>query len=303
MSFEQIGQTGPKRSHAFYAAILILGALIVGTGTLPSTLMLSINPKIFKLQVAHPKHSEFVKQTAMQQNISQNIYSKTTNNGIITNKTFAFLIVSCKHKPEYNFINDDVKDVLWYTFCEEYTDYDKTELTMFYKSEKTTWAQGRNFLLDQAIENMPSSRSYEYFIFLDDDMLDQMRFFTYKIKEFQDWLLIERPAIGYMRGSSTWMWEHAKIGHTNIDPNVAAHHKSTLGLILPMNDEGWLTKASWNYAIWINNILASIIYPTERIGFMDVFWDYSKAQHTNNSDYDRSTNWALPTMYSRFFIT
>ena len=71
MSFEQIGQTGPKRSHAFYAAILILGALIVGTGTLPSTLMLSINPKIFKLQVAHPKHSEFVKQTAMQQNISQ----------------------------------------------------------------------------------------------------------------------------------------------------------------------------------------------------------------------------------------
>jgi hypothetical protein len=128
-------------------------------------------------------------------------------------------------------------------------------------------------------------------------MLDQMTFFTSKIKEFQDWLLIERPAIGYMRGSSTWMWEHAKIGHTNIDPNVAAHHKSTLGLILPMNDEDWLTKASWNYAIWINNILASIIYPTERIGFMDVFWDYSKAQHTNNSDYDRSTNWALPTMY------
>lgn len=215
----------------------------------------------------------------------------------IANKTFAFLIVSCKHKPKYNFINDETKDALWYTFCEEYPDYDRTKLTMFYKSEKTTWAQGRNFLLDQAISNMPSSRSYEYFIFLDDDMLDQMINFNTKIKEFQNWLLVEKPAIGYMRGSSTWMASWSSMGHTNIDPNVAAHHKSTLGLILPMNDEEWLTKASWNYAIWIENIMASMIYPTERIGFMDVSWDYSKAQHTDNPEYDRAMNWHLPTMY------
>ena len=98
-----------------------------------------------------------------------------------TNKPFVIMIVSCKHKPEYNFTSDETRDVLWYTFCEENLRYDKTELTMFYGTG-TTWSQARNFLLDHAMENMPSSRSYEYFIFLDGDMLDQMINFGTKIQ-------------------------------------------------------------------------------------------------------------------------
>ena len=90
-------------------------------------------------------------------------------------------MVSCKHKPKYKFISDETKDVLWYTFGEENIRYNKTELTMFYETG-TTWSQARNFLLDYAMENMPSSRSYEYFIFLDGDMLDQMKHFKTKIQ-------------------------------------------------------------------------------------------------------------------------
>ena len=214
----------------------------------------------------------------------------------LTNKTFVFMILSCKHKPQYNFENSDRKDVIWYTFCEEYPDYNKTKLTMFYKTG-TIWSKSRNFMLEYAMENMPSSRSYEYFVFLDGDILDQMVDFSKKIEQFQDWLLIEKPAIGYMRGSSIWTAAYPKMGKPNLDPNIAAHHKSTLGLIMPLNTEEWLTKRSWDYATWINNILSAMIYPTERIGFLDVSWNYTKASHTTNKDYGREVLWYYPVMY------
>jgi len=121
--------------------------------------------------------------------------------------------------------------------------------------------------------------------------------FSVTIERFQDWLLVEKPAIGYMRGSSTWMANFPRMGKPNLDPNVAAHHKSTIGLIMPLNTEEWLTKRSWDYATWIDNILSAMIYPTERIGFLDVTWDYSKASHTNNKDYGRESAWHMPTIY------
>ena len=98
-----------------------------------------------------------------------------------------------------------------------------------------------------------------------------------------------------MRGSNkNERFRSTNFGHVFVDPNVVAHHKSSLGSVLPYNDEEWLNKRSWNYGVLIYDVLASIIYPTERIGFFDVKWDYSKATHSQGF---REELFHYPAMY------
>ena len=103
----------------------------------------------------------------------------------------------------------------------------------------TSWCTGRNALLDFALKKcrdnvMSGGKGYEYFIFLDDDMTDQ-------ISGADPWTMFEsflhstQPGVGYFLHGMWWQGDPSKteLQNFNVDANVNAFHRTTLGALLP----------------------------------------------------------------------
>ena len=102
----------------------------------------------------------------------------------------------------------------------------------------TTWTTGRNALLERALERNPL---YEYFVFLDHDMIKLMgRNPQAYMDKFEAWLDRAKPALAWTPCTKEWtcrMYRSVRQrvihGPARLDDNFVAFHTSTLGLVLP----------------------------------------------------------------------
>ena len=71
-------------------------------------------------------------------------------------------------------------------------------VTVIYRP-KTTWTVARNMLLEFAIERQvaDSKNSYEYYVFLDEDVAGSTVRLTDALDIFEKYLLEKKPAVGY----------------------------------------------------------------------------------------------------------
>ena len=158
----------------------------------------------------------------------------------------------------------------------------------------TTWAEGRNALLSAAQQH---SDHYEYFIFLDADMLDQIEGEDQWTK-FETWLLRELPSVGYMTRSTDWMpvdeSSDTTFGTFNVDANVNAFHRSTVGTLIPYDSA--LDDISWYFSQDIVNVLVATFFRgrTGRLGWNVPSFHYEKNRH---SYYPRSKDWDIALRY------
>ena len=224
-----------------------------------------------------------------EKQLVSNSYQKETSK-------FVYMITSCDWNNDFRLNHSKTRYVIRLTFCKEIKQYPKRKLDIIY-APNTTWNDARNILLDYSLSKLNPPQFFEYFIFLDGDMLNSMVGGVNVLNNFEKWLLKTKPVIGYMIGSSIWMEDFKSLGNTNIDPNVAAHHKSSLGLAIPYDNDKIMEKESWYYGTWINNVLASVVYPTQRIGFHGVNWNYSRSEHSQSENYPRKRRWEVPVTY------
>ena len=98
-----------------------------------------------------------------------------------------------------------------------------------------------------------------YYIFLDEDVAENTLDIIISLTKFENFLLKEKPAVGYIKGMVKWMEEfrkdeHGKLKETvhkngvgifNIDAVINAFHKSTIGLLVPYSTS--LDHKSWYY--------------------------------------------------------
>lgn len=139
----------------------------------------------------------------------------------------------------------------------------------------TSWNEGRNRLLWEALEHARASgNDYLYYIFMDDDCLvredaDLARQLDIPLtgnpfRTFERFLLEWEPAVGYTR----YDWQHyekgraVNLGH-NFDGLFNAFHRETLSFLLPYYTG--FDGESWLYSQHIINHMASLLYHPHRI--------------------------------------
>ena len=75
--------------------------------------------------------------------------------------------------------------------------------------------------------------SYEYYVFLDEDVETNTIDVENSMTKFEDWLLETKPAVGYIKGMVNWQTGTQEYGRVNIDAIINAFHKTTIGLLIP----------------------------------------------------------------------
>lgn len=167
----------------------------------------------------------------------------------------------------------------------------------------SSWNEGRNRLLGEAIERARSTgNDYRYYIFMDDDCIvreDEALARKLAIpltgnpfRTFERFLLEWEPAIGYTR----YDWQHAEAGQAvnlghNFDGLFNAFHRETLAFLLPYYTG--FDSESWLYAQHLVNHMASLIYHPHRIQYNLVV-----TTNTRRKGYaQRKKYWDIPTTF------
>lgn len=168
-------------------------------------------------------------------------------------KKFLYLVQGKKvNVLKYHALQSTESDLVVATFDEEVS---KDEMPLFksFFIPKTTWAEGRNIQYAFA-KSLP--RTYEYYIFLDDDVVFESGSFS----EFQDLLLKYKPAVGfplmdvaYNRGLYD---KHTEVQHIQvIDQQFQAYSAAAFGNSITMPLVTDFDSESWWYACEINSYL------------------------------------------------
>ena len=148
-------------------------------------------------------------------------------------KDFVYLIQSSKPRLEPRLRSNERRDVLF--LCPvNGCDVSQVPPTDVRVRAGLSWTAGRNSLLNDAVERaavMPNG-GYEYYIFLDEDIMD-MVVGAAPWEEFEAWLTDTQPAIGYLTKSASFHTNPVKGAPFNVDANVNAFHRTTLGTALP----------------------------------------------------------------------
>ena len=144
---------------------------------------------------------------------------------------FIYLITSCEFNNDFRLTNTATRNVLRLTYCEKVENYPAEKLTIIH-GPNSTWTDARNSLLEYALFSILNIETYEYFIFMDNDMLDAMvnpvQNPIESLKHFERFLTEKSPSIGFIIGSTSWMKNFKPYGNTNTDPNIVAYHKTTV---------------------------------------------------------------------------
>ena len=88
--------------------------------------------------------------------------------------------------------------------------------------------------------------SYEYYVFLDEDVETNTYEIENSMTKFEDWLLETKPAVGYIKGMVRWQNGNQEYGRVNVDAIINAFHKTTIGLLLPYVSV--FDSSSWYYS-------------------------------------------------------
>ena len=257
---------------------------------------------------SHPDHhneSLSVKPLPPSQNPFQHFKNEYTNHTLVSRprvpsvqrtssntKNFAYLILGGVLHDDRRLRSSDSRDIFYLTFKEKASE--ESEFIVY--SPTTTWTTARNELLQLAlVKNV----SYQYYIFLDDDILAMIQGEN-PWGDFEHWLLHESPSTAYMTRS---VWWHrvgsgpVTTGTFNVDAIIHAFHKSTLGYLLPYDPS--LDSQSWYYSQYILNTQISTFYPGPkgRMGWNLATFDHSKNLHSGEPKYKRSMDWPMARRY------
>lgn len=175
----------------------------------------------------------------------------------------------------------------------------------------TTWTQGRNALLARA----QAAGGHDYYVFLDDDALLMVRLNDTAVtasagpttQASSPWDVFEagldewRPAVGYIH--APWQTvdetQAVTVGTANVDAIVNAFHASTVGVLLPY--DATFDDESWFYSQLINSFLVGAFYPTLRVGFNNLGFDYANNKHRYGNE-KRQMDWTVGKLYLRSLV-
>ncbi len=207
-------------------------------------------------------------------------------------KPFVYLIQSESDMP-YRDLPDEHNDIILLTWK---TPSDRKDAVFYPKS---TWNEGRNRLLNEAVNR---NAGYLYYIFLDGDCIVKEDAELAKslnialcgnpFRTFEKYLLEWRPAVGYTRYS----WQHAEPGAEvnlgyNFDALFNAFHCDTVSFLLPYYTG--FDCESWLYSQHIINHLTALLYNSHRIQFNVI-----TTRNINRKSYAlRKKYWTLPTTF------
>lgn len=196
---------------------------------------------------------------------------------------FLYLVQSAGRLPEcYASIPDVQADLLQLTWKEP------VEGAIYYP--KSTWTQGRNRLLAEAMQR---PEQYLYYLFLDDDIL----FEKGNWRSFEQALLNYRPAV-----ASPYFPEYPPVNRSRLDLQAHtcfyfdamfnAFHRDVVrdGLLLPYYD-GWDHESWWYSQLFIMR-LASKLYPRHVLQINSVIIHNSKhGQYPQADDWKKVEQW------------
>ena len=170
---------------------------------------------------------------------------------------------------------------------------------------KSTWNEGRNRLLEEAINR---NAGYLYYIFLDGDCIVKedmelaqalnVELCGNPFRTFEKYLLEWQPAIGYSRYS--WQYDEpgaeVNLGY-NFDALFNAFHCEAISFLLPYYTG--FDCESWLYSQHIINHHAAIEYNSYRIQFNVI-----TTRNKNRKSYARRKKyWTLPTTFLMNAVT
>ena len=168
---------------------------------------------------------------------------------------------------------------------------------------ETSWNEGRNRLLWEALERARETRNdYLYYIFMDDDCIVREDAVLARqlgipltgnpFRTFERFLLDWEPALGYTR----YDWQHydkgrdVNLGH-NFDGLFNAFHREVIDFLLPYYTG--FDSESWLYSQHLINHMASLLYHPHRIQC-----NWVTTANTRRKGYaQRKKYWDIPTTF------
>lgn len=191
----------------------------------------------------------------------------------LTPKKFAYMITSPSTWEDSRLQRSELRDLYWLTFKEKKS---TDSPTFVIHRPETRWGSGRNHLTALAFGAVPD---YEYYIYLDDDMLAAINGTDAWIL-FENWLLSEKPSVGFLPFSATWCPKEkgpTSRGTFMFDPNVLAIHKSAVGRVALL-DTSWEHESD-NYATVLLYWLVYNSYPGGSVGNNAIKFNYKLNRH------------------------
>eukprot|EP00668_Euglena_longa_P023271 GGOE01029031.1.p1 GENE.GGOE01029031.1~~GGOE01029031.1.p1 ORF type:complete len:438 (-),score=79.83 GGOE01029031.1:192-1397(-) len=221
--------------------------------------------------------------------VPENQTLSTTPAASLPHKKFAWLLQAGtlpKKRPVHPTAE---RDVIWLTYRDASGD-------VYYP--RSTYTQGRNRLLDEAISRavrMPNG-GYLYYIFVDGDVKLTRRLnaeFQYRPRLpsnpyncFQAFLLEWEPAVGSVAFGWTRKRREGVSTFQNVDALLQAQHRETLSFGLPNMD---LDCHSAFYQQHVMNFINAMLYNTRRVQLNAVV--AKNERHGHNPTYLRVERW------------
>ena len=155
----------------------------------------------------------------------------------------------------------------------------------------SSWTQGRNALLEQALHEAPA----DYYIFLDDDVPSMLKVINGPHgdpwKVFEKFLSEWRPAVGYVAHYAFQKSTPGSVtsGTGNVDANLNAFHSSTVGILIPYVES--LDKYSWYLSQLVQSYIIAALYPSHRIGLNSLSINSASGNKHRYGASHRSHSW------------
>ncbi len=213
-------------------------------------------------------------------------------------KPFVYLIQSESDMP-YSDLPHEHNDIILLTWKEP----SDREDAIFYP--KSTWNEGRNRLLKEALSR---NAQYRYYIFLDGDCIVKedaelaqalnVKLCGNPFRTFERYLLEWEPAVGYSRYS--WQYDEpgseVNLGY-NFDALFNAFHCEAVSFLLPYYTG--FDCESWLYSQHILNHLAALLFNPHRIQFNVI-----TTRNANRKSYARRKKyWTIPATFLMNAVT
>lgn len=171
----------------------------------------------------------------------------------------------------YTSLKTQNSDIIVSSWKENYVSKDWFDL---YIHPNTTWGEGRNKLLEIAFKR----NKYDYYIFMDDDVLFNADLHTPSLQEF---LFKNKPMIMYPAMFPRSFNSDVIQYKNNNDAAFSIFHKDILYNVLPYYNE--LQDSSWWYSQGILNAVQTLTLNSYRFQYNPIRWE--NASHGSYSQH------------------
>lgn len=222
--------------------------------------------------------------------IGTKVLTKKADNSSISatgvNAKLVYLIQTTTPRHDNRILPDENRDVIFLCFIENCTPNGTVSQSDILVKPNVTWSEGRNLLLEHAIQRSKHREDlgYDYYIFLDDDIPEVMTD-TNAFDRFERFLLDARPGIGFPLMKPYF-------APFNVDAMFNAFHRSTFGLLLPYNEH--LDEASIYHSQLTQNYMIGTMAACQRRGALGNATCATKEnKHRESSNYKRLFTWSV----------